>query len=358
MYIINKYLIKSYVKIFLLSTFGFILILLITRIKHIARFFVITQNPFKVILFTIYQIPHILPFAIPISCLISSYILMQKLSKSFELTALRSTGLSIKKIIFPIILLSFFISLLNFFIISELTTFCRIKTKKISSSEVNLNPIILLERQNFLKIKNSYIDFKFKKNKNCGKNLLFINARERLNLTIAKRLNIIENQLIGKNVSIISYFNNPNNFDNLVIENQDIMTTKADVISKYMKQISSNINFLHLPTKMLLAKSYLDKNKKTYIFSKIEIARRISLSFSAFSLTFIGICFGIEIQRRASKKKIFYAFLLSMLILMSFTVGKAFKDYRYISILIYVLPQIIIILISGRSLKKISEGKT
>lgn len=354
MYILYRYLIKSYLKIFSLSTLGFISILLITRIKDIAKFLALTHSPLKVLLYTLYQMPHILPFAIPISCLLSSFILMQKLSKSFELTAMRSFGLSIKKIIFPILLLSLFISFCNFFITSELTPFCRISTRKIASSEILLNPIMLMEKQNLLKIRNSYIDISPKKNKKSAKNFLFITINEGLNCILAKKLKLEKDTLIGEDVSVISYFKNSNNFDDLVLENQALIQTDANILSKYMKPTTFKLNPLHLPTKMLLARSYFNRqnNDKHYVSSKVEIARRIALSFSAFSLTFIGLCFGISIEKNLSKKNLFLASTSCLIILISFTIGKSFKYHPNLVISIYTLPQIFTIFFAGKTLKK------
>ena len=358
-----KYLTKSYIKVFLLSTFGFICILLVTRLKEIAKFYALNNSSHKVILYALYQIPHILPIAIPISCMISAFLLFQKFSSSCELTALRAGGLSIKKIITPIILISFFISFLNFFIISELTPFCRINSKKISRSEITLNPIMLLERQKLLTIKNAYIDLKPSNDKIHAKNLIFIiqnKSNNRLNFLFAKKIFLKENSLIGENVSIISHFDNENkkNFDTLVIENQDIMTTHAKNLSKYMKPNNIPLNPLHLSTKMPLAREKVNKNKKNqkYISSNVEILRRLILSFSAFSFTFIGICFGIEIRRVKSKSNLFFAAFYALFILISFTVGKAFKYHPILSSLIYITPQTLILIFSTKALKKISGG--
>jgi len=356
-----KYLIRSYLKIFFLSTFSFISVLFITKLKDIASFAAITYSFSKIIKYVIYQIPSILPIAIPISCLISSFILFQKLSHSNELTALRSCGLSFKKIISPIIIISILISFLNFFITSELTPFCRINSKKIYTYETTLNPISILKSHQMLKIKNAYIDTKFL-DTNSIKNLMFImpnKSTNRLTLFTAKKLKIKKNILICEKASLISHFARENSFDDLIIENQDIIKSNADNLSKYMKPKNFSLNPNYLSTKMLLVRDKIDKQlikPKNYIFSKVEILRRISLAISALSFTLIGISFSIEIGKKRDKKKIFQASLLTLFILISFTIGKAFKYQYLIAYITYILPHLLTSMFSIFHLKKISGG--
>lgn len=352
-----RFLSKAYLKVFLLCTFGFISILLITRLKDIARFAAVTYNVKNVILYTIFQIPHILPIAIPISCLISSFILFQKFSRTAELTALRASGLSIKKIICPVIIISIFISFLNFFITSELTPHSTIHSKRLAHMEITLNPIMLLERQQFLKIKNAYIDLKTSEDKNSAYDVIFVTpnkATDRLNMVVAKEIELKKDNLIGKEISIISFFDSLQ-FDTLMLENQQKMITQASNLSKYMKSTTFSLNPIHLPTKMLLVRDKVYKNDKE--MSPIsEVIRRTALSFSAFSFTFIGICFGMEIGRNRSKLKIFLAVISALLIFLSFTLGKSLKYHPIIADIVFTLPQPIILLLSTRSLFKISRG--
>lgn len=355
-----RYLSKAYLKVFLLCTFGFISVLLITRLKEIAKFAALTLEVKNVLLYTLFQIPHILPIAIPISCLISSFLLLQKFSKTSELTALRASGLSLKKVIFPIVVFSLFISFINFFITSELTPYCRIHSKKIAHEEITLNPIMLLEKQELLKIKNSYIDLKTSDDKTSGKDLFFITTNKskgRLNLIFAKKISLEKDDLTGENISIISYFESENKegFDPLIIESQEKMNTQASNLSKYMKSTTFSLNPIHLPTKMLLIRNKMSGSNNSYA-PIIEIIRRIALSFSAFSFTFIGICFGADIGRSGSKKKLLLAALSSLLILLSFTIGKGLKYHPIYAGFFYILPQVLILFLSSLSLYKISRG--
>ena len=357
-----RYLSKTYLKVFLLSTISFISLLLLTRLKEIARYAALAHHWKNVFLFILYQIPHILPIAIPISCLISSILLFQKLSWTHELTALRTGGLSLKTIIFPLLSIAFFLFLINFFICSEITTFCRQNSKKLVYEQSSINPLLLLQRQDLLKIKNSYIDMEISDDETTAKDLIFIlpnKANHRLSFMHAKKLTLQGKSLEGENISTISHIDSidSNYFDPLILENQKIMTTTASSISQFMKSSHFPLTHNHLPLKLLLVRSKLEKEQPTSSESiTAEISRRFAFGFSAFSFTFIGICYGIKIQRFRSKKGIFWACFLALLILISFVIGKALKYNALSSSLIYLLPQPLILLFASRMLRKISKG--
>jgi len=366
--ILWKYLSKEYLKVFFLSISAFVLILLIMRLKQIATFATLSADLFSLILFIFCQIPYILPISISCSCLISSIILFQRMSLMHELVALRSLGVSIKELLAPLLLIAIALSMLNFFIVSELTPRCRYKSKELFYKNTSVNPLVLLQRQKKMSnIKDSYIEISTKNKDLIAKNILIITpnkSNERLSMLTAKHLMLKENNLVGKNLSIISYINshNENFFDNLFIENQTYMTAKADAITQFIKSKEWDMNISSMPIKMLLIHGKLHKNQKsqedqkTYSKVEMEVTRRIAFALSAFSFTFIGASFGISINKITSKKNLITVLLFTLLVLFSFTLGKALKRFTFFSISAYLLPQFIVIFLTACKLKKISKG--
>jgi len=341
---------------------SFISILLITRLKQIATFATLASDFLSLILFVLYQIPHILPIAISISCLISSVILFQRMSTMHEITAFRSSGISLKELLAPLLLLAMVLSLLNFYIASELTPRCRYKSKELFYKNTSVNPIVLLQRrQKMSNIKDSYVEITSKYNDLQAQDLLVISpnkSNERLCMMSAKNLELEKDNLIGKNVSLISYINSNKEkiFDHLIIENQENMKTKADVLTQFIKAKQWDMNISSMPIKMLLIQSKQKNDKKKYERADIEIARRCCFALSTFSFTFIGASFAISISKVSSRKNIFLASVLTLLVLFSFTLGKALKKYPFFSIIAYILPQIIVVILTSLKLRKTSKG--
>jgi lipopolysaccharide export system permease protein len=360
-----KYLSKEYLKIFFISILSFVSILLITRLKEIASFAILSNNIFNVILFTLYQIPFILPIAMSISCLISAVLLFQKLSSLNELTALRASGLSLKNILAPLLILAMLLSFLNFLIASELSAKCRFKTKELLYEKTSINPIVLLQKkQKLSNIRNAYVEIDVKQGDKKANDLILVTLNKsssRLSLANACLLELKKNNLVATDVSFITYLDNNkiDSFDNLIIENQKKMITKASSISGFIKSKSWSMTTRALPIRMLLLKSRQESklNKKNTDRADIEITKRIAFALCCFSFTFIGASFSVQLNRVNSKKNIFILFILTLIILSSFTLSKSFKQKPVLAIISYIMPQLIVIIYTAFRLKKISMGK-
>ncbi len=326
--------------------------LIVSRFKDIARFTALTGDFAKTGLFIAYHIPTILPIAIPISALIASLLLFQSLSRSFELTALRSSGLSLRMIIAPLLAVSLLLTILNFSICCEIAPYCRREGKTLIYHETSQNPLLLLQRQQLVKIKDAFLNMEVK-NDETTKDLTFIAPNEstkRLSLFSARRLWIEQEELIGKDLAIVSYIDSPQGFDTLIIENQSSMSTAAPLLSKALKKNRPRLDISAFNLKML---SLCEKKKP----ARIEILRRISLSLAAFSFTFLGCAFGIEEGRDPSKKNLLFALLLTLSVLMSYLLGKELKNYPPFAILAFILPHPFIWLSSTLHLYRISKGR-
>ena len=171
--ILWRYALHSYFRVFSLSICTFIAVLIISRFKDIARFTALTGDFSKTVLFILYHIPTILPIAIPLSALIASMILFQSFSRSLELIALRASGLSLPRIIAPLLALSIVLSFVNFLICAEIAPHCRREGKTLLYHETSENPLLLLQRQKLVKMKNTLIDMEVKDD-NTTKNLTMI----------------------------------------------------------------------------------------------------------------------------------------------------------------------------------------
>lgn len=357
-----RYLLRSYFQVFLLSICGFIAVLLVTRFRDVASFATTGAGWNNVGLFTLYQIPYILPLAIPISALISSILLFQRLSHAHELTAFRASGLSLGVITFPIVLSGLFLTLVNFTVVSELGPLCKAKAKHLAYEMAMRNPLSLFQKDAPLKIKDIYVDIqKFEGGKHAEDVILVLKnlSNERLGLMTAEELWIEGESLMGKDVTLISSLDpkRENSFDHLVIENQAFMSTKAANLSQLLQNADLELHYDYLPMRLILAKRFLHKNKTlTLGKGEMEILRRISLSIAAISFTIIGLGFGMEISRNKSKNGIIWAISLAAFFMICFIGAKSFRHANATAALLYLLPHPIIILLSIRALMRASKG--
>ncbi|MFN8670845.1 MAG: LptF/LptG family permease [Candidatus Sericytochromatia bacterium] len=129
----------------------------------------------------VFQIPSWIVLAFPMGYLFSSLLVVGRLSKDYELTAFQSCGISLLRASFPILLLSFLVSLGAFFINETIAPSANYQSKMIYI-DIATNPKILpLKEKTFFDIKK---DKKFMYvgdlNKDTGlfKNIFIFDAKD------------------------------------------------------------------------------------------------------------------------------------------------------------------------------------
>ncbi len=354
-----RYLLSSYFKVFGLCVLAFISTLLVMRFSEIAQFATSGAPKLTIILFISLQIPYVLPFAIPISCLIAAVLLLQRLSHTQELTALRASGLGLKTITYPILLMGALLALLNFTFASEINPVCRGLTKKLIYEITTQNPLFVLQKDSMIKMKNIFFDMKMLHSAKGAEDVVIVmknNGNGKLTIMTAKELSLTGAQLKGKQVTIISNATakEENAFDHLIIENQETMSTKAANLSLGMQKTDWISSFDYMPLKMVIAKKII--NKKSFGSLDLEIIRRFSIGLAAFTFTFIGVAFGMQLGRTHSKKGLMLAIALALFYLLAFIGAKSMRHSLAIPAILYLMPHPIIIFLSMKAIKRVSKG--
>ncbi|MEK7339410.1 MAG: LptF/LptG family permease [Candidatus Rhabdochlamydia sp.] len=359
--ILWRYLLRNYFQVFFLCVSAFISVLLVLRFQEIARFITSEASFTKIALFSLYQIPYILPIAIPISCLISSLLLFQKLSYHQEITALRTIGLSLQKMVIPILSSGFLLVLLNAMIAFELAPICRSKARLLIYETVTSNPLFILQKQSPVKLKNMYIDLRVSRGAKSAEDVIIAlknSSNNRLSLFSFKNLSLVDEELEGNTISYISSFDSKKEygFDHLMIENQDHMKIKAIQLGQFMQHTNWLSHHDYLTLRMLLAKESLEAHPKMPKKILIEIAKRISIAFAAFTFTLIGTCLGLQIGRNQSKKKTLWAISLAAFFMLCFIIAKSMYPNALLAISLLLIPHPLIAWASYRQLKLVSKG--
>lgn len=358
-----SYLLRNYLKVFFLCVTGFISILLVTRFQTVARFAATGAPKLVVLKFVLLQIPFILPVAIPISCLIAAFLLFQKMSRSRELTAIRMSGLGLSPIAFPLVLSGILLALINFTVVSEIAPRCRSLSKTFAYEMTAANPLCLLQKDTLIKLKNTYVDMSVLKSGKYAEDVYFITrtlSNQRIGLMLAKKLALKDNKLIGSNVTFISTADSkePEQFDHLVIENQEEMQTQAAELSQYLHSSGWSLSFENLGLRMLLAKNIAEKGRGAEIDIHIvqEISRRISLGLAAFTFTLLGVACGMEITRQLKLKGILFSSAALVLYLVCFLIAKTVRHNHIASISLYLVPHPLILLFCVYNFKRVARG--
>ncbi len=366
--IIWRYLLTHYFKILFLSTITFISILLITRLEDVARFAALGAPFSSVLLFTVHQIPYIIPVALPISSLIATLILYKKLSHTNELIALRAAGIGLSHVTLPVIIASFFLIAVNFYIVSELATNSHLNLRRMRNELLSINPLSLLQNPQLLQLKGAHIDIRGSQQPGESvEDIVFaINNphHESMRIIAAKRIEKQSPSIHGDMISLISFVSNDSSSpDTVVVENIKSCENSSNDFSRFMKtkgwdlrEDLLSLRQLHMQIRNELS-TPLTKNS-WYRISQIllEISRRFSVALATFTFTLMGAAFGIDIGRSPNKFKVYSVILLAALYLILFFTAKGMEHHFVLPLLLYFVPHLIIAFLSFRTLLRINRG--
>lgn len=360
-----RYLLGNYLKILFFATFSLIAILLASRLEEIARFAATTGGRSALYLFIINYIPYIFPIALPLGSVLSSNLLLRRLSSTHELTSFRACRLSLSQLLTPLLLVSAFLSVFNFYIISELSTEAHLSGRKMLHDLTSINPLLLLENAKVAKLEEGFLQIEPVRSGETAKDLLlgvFQKSNQRLALLIAKKVKMREGKLVCSDVTLISS-KQGEEFDPLILENQKEVTTSAPELAYLLRAKGWKIANDHLKLSLLRArvkslKAQGAHPKSSFLLNKCssELVRRFSIALAPFSFTLLGAAFGIETGRAVTRKKILVVILMTAFFLLSFFAGKEYDHFFWLAFLLFFLPHIIILGASFFQLRRISRG--
>lgn len=361
-----RYLVTSYLKVCFLSIIAFIAILLTSRLEEIARFASFGASFKLIAFFALYQIPYILPIAIPVGCLISSILLMKKLSSQNELTALRSAGFSISEIISPLLLTSFLLAAVNFYSVSELSTTSHLKANLLKNKLFSINPLLLLNNKHLMRMKGFYYDSlgSSKMGQSANEAIIVVpnQGKNSLNLILARELQANTRDFNSQKLSMVSPLGSHLMLETLKNSSFSIKDF-SELIQKKVYQASLdslNMGLLllrlnDLKNQMKVIENPLSLNKSVHqLYS--ELARRLSAGLAPITFTLLGLSFGMSITRLKNSLQLVFPISLAALYLICFFAAKAYDTKILLSSSLYLLPQAFIIVMSFYKISQINRG--
>lgn len=113
MTLLDRYVLRKFLYVWFFALLAFWLIFLVVDIvEHIDLFIDRGASFFLVLKYYLYYSPFILVMVLPIAVLLSSLFSLGILAKNNELTAMKANGISLYRILFPLLILSFLVSLM------------------------------------------------------------------------------------------------------------------------------------------------------------------------------------------------------------------------------------------------------
>lgn len=360
--IVWRFILGQYFKVLVLCVVSFIAILLTTRLEEIAHFASLGAQGQYVLWFTLHQIPYILPIALPISSLISAVILIQSLSTSHELTALRSCGMALRQILAPILLSAAYLTILNFYVVSEMATHSHLTASTLKSELRSVNPLLVLHNKHLMRLKGFYFDTlgASRMGESASKIVLATPNKHnnRIHLMLAENLQATPESFIGTGVSLITSLrsDNQDKFDHIMIENIGQAHTSIQDFSQLLQKKVWSVNNDHLALPLLMVKLQEETDKSNISRAYTEIIRRLSIALAVFTFTLMGLAFGMSISRNKSNKGLFCLLALAAIYLGCFFTAKGIEKNFVAASCLYLLPHVLIVVASVWTIRRTSQG--
>ncbi|HOJ70521.1 MAG TPA: LptF/LptG family permease [Syntrophorhabdaceae bacterium] len=350
---IYLYVFKEIVQILLLSIFVLTFIMVISRIGQLTDLIINKGVEIKdILLLIVYSSPPYLTFTLPMSFLLSTIVVLGRLSTENEVLALKASGINLKYLFIPVVLIGFLISFLGV-----------------------LNTVILLPnsgnlfRQTLINVVKKGITIEDREgifNDNIPGVVIYIDKVDKDNKRLSGILVSDDRdrdikQMISANRGIIHL--DPVTLDlNFLLEDGNLhrWEKKKDIYRNlYFKQYTFSMNLeKNVPQNVPLRKRPYEMDtkelKKAMINASaldrydimLEIFKKFSIPLSSISFMFLAVPLGIRRRVEGKFSGILYSLLLFILyyVLMAFTenMGKTLGVPAFIT---SFMPNIVVILI-------------
>ena len=111
MTILDRYLLKKFIAILFYTTLAFIIIfVVIDLIEHLDKFLAGNATVWNIAIYYIYYIPYIILLTLPVNMLLSSLFSLGSMAQYNELAACLTSGISLYRLVLPILLLALIVS--------------------------------------------------------------------------------------------------------------------------------------------------------------------------------------------------------------------------------------------------------
>ena len=137
MRILDKYLIRQFCFVLLFSLIAFwVIFLIVDLVENLDKFIDRHTTLLVVIKYYFFYTPYIVVLALPVAMLLSCLFSLGQMAKHNELTAMKSAGISLYRILFPLFVLSFMISVLTLIVGESVIPFTYQKMMGVKTVEI------------------------------------------------------------------------------------------------------------------------------------------------------------------------------------------------------------------------------
>lgn len=347
--------------------FFFILLLAIVstltlKVNHVAKLLSLGVSTKTLLLFILLQIPALLPLVIAISGLIATYLVIQQLSQTNALSTLRSSGLSLNRLLAPLFFMGLVLTLINLYLVMEIQPIANIQSYNLAHDASKTNPLIILKKRKLPLLKNAFIHMNLDKSHTIATDLfIFIQNpyTNYLNLLKADFLSFNENQTVEiENSSFVTTLSQEESLlPTMLIENvayQSIpLTFFTDSLkAPYVVKIYNILTMKELANTFFFTDQPLIRNKVVS-----EFFGRIALAILPFMLVLVASIFSIRSAETKAYVNTSFLVLSVVICIAGIFVTKSARTTPTIAVSASIIPYFLVTLGIFRYKYSLERGK-
>ena len=303
---LDLYMSKNFIKAFFLSLIAFINVFVLSQLFKIFRYVADGRmSSSDGFIYILNMIPDILLNVTPLAVLLGSLMMINKMAANLEIISLKTSGISFRRIIMFPIIISFFISLVVFFINGNVYPISEKRIKELKGNTIS--KVLPKEKRNgFLRDiekNNIYMMGYINVEKNIATDIEIIKLNE--------EFTEIEKVIIAKKGNYNKETNTWELKDVVIndIKNK-ISEEHSDYISNEYNEPPENFVTLSIDPRLLTTKELKKEIKDLRITGgdirreMVELGNRYSFPFASFIISFLGLSLGSRYVRGNSATSI------------------------------------------------------
>ena len=348
MKIIDSYILKECRGPIILSvsifTFIFLLDIIVAMMENII---VKGISVFDVARILSFYVPPILTQTIPLGLFVGIMITFSKFTRSSEAIAMNSIGMDIRAILKPILTLGIASMFFILFLQESIIPRSYIKLQYLASKIAYENPVFQLKERTFmnnLEGYSLYID-KVGRDKHASGILIFENDEKTIFPIV-----LVGHQAYWRDSSIILERANFISFDEKGVRKlTGSFEDKRVELQAYFSDLQIKVKEIEMMSIGTLLREMKGKSKEEKLIYKVEINRKLALSFSSVMLSVLGVLLSIGHQRSGKRAGILVGILTIFFYICLLNVGIVLVNVGKIPILLGVwLPNVLLAALTYR----------
>ncbi|RLE14204.1 hypothetical protein DRJ04_02830 [Candidatus Aerophobetes bacterium] len=300
MKIIHRYILKETLWPFLFGFLFFNFILFVGIIFDLTRLIFVESVPLlKVLELILFSLPSFFDIVVPVSLLFSILLSFGRLSADGEITALRSSGISLLQIESPVLFFAILLTFISLLFSALLTPWCNQRYKSTYQEVLLHRPALQLKEKTIISINDKKI-YTFELDEKTGMmrqimlyEFLPFSNQKFPQISIARKGKIIKERILLEGVKLYRSGANYKLFQYGEFDQQTIYLHAENYAEKKLKKESWDMTFTEIKNKLREKGLSPEERKKL----EIDLQGRIAIPFATFILGILAIPLGIKVER-------------------------------------------------------------